>query len=86
MLGAELLYFTTCNKIISDNYINNYLIKKWICMNTCGDFLENVKTIQEELEGNLMGLGREKIKQLETSFQQTLKAEISFHNALYNLS
>ena len=55
-------------------------------MNTCGDFLENVKTIQEELEGNLMGLGREKIKQLETSFQQTLKAEISFHNALYNLS
>ncbi len=83
MLGAELLYLTACSKIISKKQLENIVIREWIEMHTGGDFKENVKNMESELEKCTAEIDSEREALLKSIFQQTLKAEIDFHNAPY---
>lgn len=85
MLGAEWLYATWCEKAHDTESSLPEYAESWVHMHSTGSFIEHVKWLRKEIDNSAGKLKPKTKKGIMNNFKTTLRAEIKFHDAPYNL-
>ncbi len=82
MLGAEWLYATWCDEG-SRQQIGDPELREWIQLHTSGAFVGHVAWLRAELDRMGPQLDEAERERVLAAFQQTLRAEVPFHDVAY---
>jgi len=82
VLAAEWMYLTWCStahKTASERLV----IREWVALHAGGSFAEQVAWVRAEIDALALRMSAARKARLRELFEQTLNAEISFHEAAY---
>jgi thiaminase/transcriptional activator TenA len=82
LLGAEWMYRTWCLKANESSSSRPY-IRDWIALHAGGAFAEHVAWVRSEIDARGPGLSEARQARLTAVFEETLAAEVAFHDAAY---
>jgi thiaminase/transcriptional activator TenA len=83
VLAAEWMYLTCCSaahKTASERLV----IREWVALHAGGSFAEQVAWVRAEIDARAARMSAARKARLGELFEQTLNAEISFHDAAYH--
>jgi thiaminase/transcriptional activator TenA len=81
-LAAEWMYLTWCSNAEQSPSSRSY-IRNWVALHAGGPFTEHVAWVRSEIDRRGPQLDEARQKRLLALFEETLAAEIAFHDAAY---
>jgi thiaminase/transcriptional activator TenA len=82
VLAAEWMYLTWCLKANGSPSCRPY-IRDWVALHVGGAFAEHVAWVRSEIDARGPELSKARQARLLAVFEETLAAELAFHNAAY---
>jgi thiaminase/transcriptional activator TenA len=81
-LAAEWMYLTWCSTANKSASSRDY-IREWVALHAGGAFAEHVAWVRSEIDARGPTLSEARQARLGALFEETLEAEIAFHDAAY---
>ncbi len=81
-LAAEWMYLTWCSNAAQSPSARSY-IRDWVALHAGGPFAEHVDWVRSEIDKRGPQLDEVRQNRLLALFEETLAAEIAFHDAAY---
>ncbi len=81
-LAAEWMYLTWCSAANQSPSSRAY-IRNWVALHARGDFADHVAWVRSEIDTRGPKLSEARQARQSALFEQTLEAEIAFHDAPY---
>jgi thiaminase (transcriptional activator TenA) len=82
VLAAEWMYLTWCSTA-HKTASKRPIIREWVALHAGGAFAEQVAWVRAEIDARALHLTAARKARLGELFEQTLNAEISFHDTAY---